>query len=79
MIYPRDSSAGPDVYAEAWLVRIIDRDKAYYSARDLKLEDGCTVVFKSEGAKFDAVIEVHDTSGAVIFTAEAFTGVLSAE
>lgn len=66
-------------YAEAWLVRIIDRDKAYYSARDLKLEDGYTVIFKSDGAKFDAVIEVHDASGAVVFSAEAFTGVLGAE
>lgn len=79
MIYPRDSSAGPDVYAEAWLVRIIDRDKAYYSAQDLKLEDGYTVVFKSEGSKFDAVIELHDASGAVVFSAEAFTGVLGAK
>ena len=66
-------------YAEAWLVRIIDRNKAYYSAQDLKLEDGYTVVFKSEGSKFDAVIEVHDASGAVVFSAEAFTGVLGAE
>ena len=66
-------------YAEAWLVRIIDRNKAYYSAQDLKLEDGYTVVFKSEGSKFDAVIEVHDASGAVIFSAEAFTGILGAE
>ena len=66
-------------YAEAWLVRIIDRDKAYYSAQDLKLEDGYTVVFKSEGSKFDAVIEVHDAGGAVLFSANAFTGVLGAE
>lgn len=66
-------------YAEAWLVRIIDRNKAYYSAQDLKLEDGYTVVFKSEGSKFDAVIEVHDASGAIVFSAEAFTGVLGAE
>ena len=66
-------------YAEAWLVRIIDRGKAYYSARDLKLEDGYTVVFKSEGSKFDAVIEVHDANDTVVFSAEAFTGVLGAE
>lgn len=66
-------------YAEAWLVRIIDRNKAYYSAKDLKLEDGYTVVFKSEGSKFDAVIELHDASGAVVFSAEAFTGVLGAK
>lgn len=66
-------------YAEAWLVRIIDKDQAYYSAQDLTLEDGYTVVFKSEGSKFEAVIEVLDESGAVIFTAEAFTGVLGAE
>ena len=66
-------------YTEAWLVRIIDRNKAYYSAQDLKLEDGYTVVFKSEGSKFDAVIEVHDASGNLVFSAEAFTGVLGAE
>ena len=66
-------------FAEAWLVRIIDRDKAYYSARDLKLEDGDTVVFKSEGSKFDAVIEVHDADGNLVFSAKAFTGVLGAE
>ena len=66
-------------YAEAWLVRIIDRNKAYYSARDLQLEDGDTVVFKSEGSKFDAVIEVHDANGNLVFSAKAFTGVLGAE
>lgn len=66
-------------YAEAWLVRIIDRNKAYYSAQDLKLEDGYTVVFKSEGSKFDAVIEVHDTNGNLVSSAEAFTGALGAE
>ena len=65
--------------AEAWLVRIIDDDHAYYSAQDLHLEDGYTVVFRSEGAKFEAVIEVLDPSGAVVFTAEAFTGVLGAK
>ena len=66
-------------YAEAWLVRIIVSDKAYYSARDLKLEDGYTVVFQSEGSKFEAVIEVRDPSGTVVFSAEAFTGVLGAK
>ena len=66
-------------YAETWLVRIIDRNKAYYSAQDLQLEDGYTVVFKSEGSKFDAVIEVHDATGNLVFSAKAFTGVLGAE
>ena len=66
-------------YAEAWLVRIIDSEKAYYSARDLTLEDGYTLVFRSEGAKFDAVLEVLDQDGTLVFTAEAFTGVLGAE
>ena len=66
-------------YAETWLVRIIDRNNAYYSAQDLKLEDGYTVVFKSEGSKFNAVIEVHDATGNLVFSAEAFTGVLGAE
>ena len=66
-------------YAEAWLVRIIDRNKAYYSAQDLQLGDGYTVVFKSEGSKFDAVIEVHDANGNLVFSAKAFTGTLGAE
>ena len=66
-------------YAEAWLVRIIDVDKAYYAAQDLRLEDGCTVVLRSEGSKFEAVIEVLDPSGAVVSSTEAFTGVLGAE
>ena len=67
-----------DENAEAWLVRIIDDNKAYYSAQDLKLEDGYSVIFKSEGSKFEAVIEVQDQSGTVVFTAEAFTGVFGA-
>lgn len=65
-------------YAEAWLLRIIDDGKAYYSANDLKLEDGYTLVFKTEGDKFDAVIEVLDPSGAVVFTTAVFTGVFGA-
>ena len=64
--------------AETWLVRIIDVDQAYYAAQDLKLEDGWTVAFKSEGSKFEAVIEVLDQTGAVVCTAEAFEGVLGA-
>ena len=68
-----------DESAEAWLVRIIDTDHAYYAAQDLRLEDGYTVVFQSEGAKFDAVIEVRDENGTVVYAAEAFTGVLGAE
>ena len=67
-----------DENAEAWLVRIIDDNKAYYSAQDLKLEDGYSVIFKSEGSKSEAVIEVQDQSGTVVFTAEAFTGVFGA-
>ncbi len=67
-----------DETAETWMVRIIDEDHALYSAQDLKLEDGDTVVFRCEGDKFDAVIEVLDPNGAVIFSAEAFTGVLGA-
>ena len=68
-----------DETAKAWLLRIIDDEKAYYSAQDLKLEDGYTVVFRSEGSRYDAVLEVQDQSGAVVFSAEAFTGVLGAE
>ncbi|MBO4419646.1 MAG: hypothetical protein J5789_07470 [Oscillospiraceae bacterium] len=65
--------------AEAWLVRIIDTDQALYSANDLKLADGYRIVFRSEGARFDAVIEVLDPEGSVVFSGEAFSGSLGAE
>ena len=38
-----------------------------------------TVVFQSEGSKFESVIEVYDASGAVVFSTDAFTGVLGAK
>ena len=62
--------------AETWLVRIIDRDHAYYSARDVVLEDGYSIIFRAEDSRYAAVIEVLDREGTVIFSHEAFTGVL---
>lgn len=64
--------------AQAWLIRIIDRDHAYYSAQDLKLEDGFRIVFRSADSKYEAVIEVLDQNGTVVARAEAFTGMLGA-
>ena len=64
--------------AQAWLIRIIDGNLAYYSALDLKLEDGFQIVFRSENSKFEAVIEVLDQNGTVVSSAQAFTGMLGA-
>ena len=65
--------------AEAWIVRIIDAEQALYSANDLKLAEGYRILFRSEGSKFDAVIEVLDPEGSVVFSGEAFSGSLGAE
>ena len=62
--------------ADTWLVRIIDADQAYYAAQDLVLEDGYQIVFRSEDTKFEAVIEVLDRDGTVIFSKPAYIGVL---
>ncbi len=63
---------------EPFMLRVIDEDHALYSANDLELQDGYTIVFKSEVSKFDAVVQVLDGDGQVVFTKEAFTGVLGA-
>ncbi len=68
-----------DYDAKSWLIRIIDDEQAFYSARDVILENGCTIVFKSDHSKFDAVLEVLDQDGTVISSGEAFTGVFGAE
>lgn len=67
-----------DEGAEAWLLRIIDDDQAFYSAQDLMLEDGYTLVFRSEGSKFDAVLEVLDENGDLVRSEPVFTGVFGA-
>ena len=64
--------------AQAWLVRIIDGDHGYYSAQDLTLQDGFKVVFRSEGSKYEAVIEVLDENGSVVSQTRAFRGKLGA-
>ena len=63
---------------QLWMIRIIDRDHGYYAAQDLELEDGYTIVFKSEDSKYEALIEVLDPDGSVIYSKDAFTGVLGA-
>ena len=66
------------VDAQAWLIRIIDGDHAYYSAKDVTLESGCSIVFRAADTRREAVIEVWDRSGSVVFSGEAFVGVLGA-
>ena len=36
------------------------------------------LIFRSEGDKFDAILDVPDESGAVVFSARTFTGGLGA-
>lgn len=67
-----------DDSAQAWLVRIIDEDHAFYSADDLKLADGFRIVFRSDDTRFEAVLEVLDREGTPVSASEAFTGMLGA-
>lgn len=62
---------------EKFIVRIIDKDEAYFAAQDLFLKDGCTVRFTTDTDKYDASITVLNRNGAVIYAADAvFEGVL---
>ena len=62
--------------ADTWMVRIIDERQALYAAKDFVLGDGYRIVFESEGAKTDAMIEVLDESGTSVYRERAFEGVL---
>ena len=64
--------------SEKYIVRIIDTDKAYYSASDITLDDGYTVRFQTDETKFEAVIEVLDQSSEVVSSGKAFRGVFGA-
>ena len=64
--------------AASYILRIIDDDHAFYSVNDLKLLDGYTIVFKYEGSKYDAVLEVYDENKGLIDSRDAFTGMLGA-
>jgi hypothetical protein len=69
-------NGGDDV--EAYILRIIDDDHAFYSADDLKLTDGCKIVFKCGDSQFDAVVELYDGNGNLMDSWDAFTGMLGA-
>ena len=71
-LYKRDEE-------ELFIVRIIDSDHAYFSAKDLRLDDGYSIRFKTEDSKFDAVVEVLDADGNILKTQSAFEGMLGAE
>ncbi len=64
--------------AEYYILRIIDDNHAFYSADDLKLPNGCTIVFRYEGSELDAVLEIYDENDELIDSREAFTGMLGA-
>ena len=64
--------------AEAFLIRILDGGHAYYAARDISLDDGCSIRFVSGDTMSDAVIEILDADGNVLHTQRAFVGALGA-
>lgn len=64
---------------DLFIVRIIDSDHAYFSANDIRLDDGYSIRFKTEDSKFDAVIEILDADGKILNTQGAFVGMLGAE
>lgn len=63
---------------EYYILRIIDEDHAFYSANGLKLLEGYTIVFKSEGSKYDASLEIYDENNDLVYAQDAFTGMLGA-
>lgn len=64
---------------EKYIVRIIDADKAYYSASDMVLGDGYTIRFKTGNTKFDSEIVSLDQNGTILLSKAAFQGVLGAK
>lgn len=65
--------------ADSWMIRIIDKGHALYSANDLLLSDGYQIVFRTESSLSEAVIEVTDREGTLIFSKPAFSGVLGGD
>ena len=61
---------------QVWMVRILDRDHGYYAARDLALEEGYCLEFRSDGDRLQAVLRVLDRDGKEISSQEAFVGTL---
>ena len=64
---------------ELYIVNIIDADHTYYSAKNLRLDDGYIIRFKTEDSKYGAYIGVLDADGAVLSKQKAFVGVFGAK
>ena len=75
----RDITLSKTDESELYIVNIIDADHAYYSAQNIRLDDGYVIRFTTEDSKYDAYIEVLNTDGAVLMKQEAFVGVFGAE
>lgn len=61
-----------------YIVRIIDDDKAYYSANDIILKENYIIRFKTDETKYEAELVTLDQNGEAVSTTEAFQGVLGA-
>ena len=64
---------------DAYIVRVIDDESAYYSAKDVRLGDGYSIRFTTGDSRYDAVIEILDADGSVLDTQTAFVGMLGAQ
>ncbi len=61
-----------------YIVRIIDDDKAYYSANDIILKENYIIRFKTDETKYEAELVTLDQNGEAVSTTEVFQGVLGA-
>ena len=61
-----------------YIVRIIDDDKAFYSANDIVLKENYTIRFKTDETKYEAELVTLDQNGEAVSKTEAFQGVLGA-
>ena len=61
-----------------YIVRIIDDDKAFYSANDIVLKEKYTIRFKTDETKYEAELVTLDQNGEAVSKTEAFQGVLGA-
>ena len=61
-----------------YIVRIIDDDKAYYSANDIILKENYIIRFKTDETKYEAELVTLDQNGEAVSKTEAFQGVFGA-
>lgn len=74
-----DLAVTADYESDRFIIRIIDENDTFYSLNDVELESGYSVVFRSEGQAYDAVLEILDEEGETVRKEEAFTGVFGAQ